>query len=119
LIFYYTDYSHQPAKALEVAKKEFARRHDVYTLDAYAWALHVNGQDEEARRQIEAALRVGIRDAKLIRHAGEISLALGNLSVAQKYLRQAADLNAIDSDLARTTLAQLPDSSSERLPHSR
>jgi tetratricopeptide (TPR) repeat protein len=119
LIFYYTDYAHQPSKALEVARKEFARRHDVYTLDAYAWALHVNGEDQEARRQIEAALRVGIRDAKLIRHAGEIALALGDRSAAQKYLRQAADLNAIDSDLARTTLAQLPDSSPERLPHTR
>ena len=119
LIFYYTDYAHRPLKALELARKEFARRHDVYTLDAYAWALHVNAEDQEARRQIEAALRVGIRDAKLIRHSGEISLALGNLSVAQKYLRQAADLNAIDSDLARTTLAQLPDSSPERLPQTR
>jgi tetratricopeptide (TPR) repeat protein len=118
LIFYYTDYAHQPHKALEVARKEFARRHDVYTLDAYAWALHVNGEDQEARRQIEAALRAGIRDAKLIRHAGEIALAMGYRSAAQKYLRQAADLNAIDSDLARTALAQLQDSSPERLPHS-
>ena len=119
LIFYYTDHAHQPLKGLEVARKEFARRHDVYTLDAYAWALHVNGEDQEARLQIEAALRVGIRDAKLIRHAGEIALALGYRSAAQKYLRQAADLNAIDSDLARTTLAQLPDSRPKRLPHTR
>jgi tetratricopeptide (TPR) repeat protein len=119
LIFYYTDYAHQPLKGLEVARKEFARRRDVYTLDAYAWALHVNGEDQEAHRQIEAALRVGIRDAKLIRHAGEIALALGDRSAAQKYLRQAADLNAIDSDLARTTLTQLRDSSPERLPHTR
>jgi len=119
LIFYYSDYAHQPLKALEVARKEFARRHDVYTLDAYAWALHVNGEDQEARRQIEAALRVGIRDARLIRHAGEIALAQGYRSAAQKYLRQAADLNAIDSDLARTTLAQLPDSRPKRLPHTR
>jgi len=119
LIFYYTDYAHRPLKALELARKEFARRHDVYTLDAYAWALHVNAEDQEARRQIEAALRVGIRDARLIRHAGEIALAEGCRSAAQKYLRQAADLNAIDSDLARTTLAQLPDSSPERLPQTR
>ncbi len=107
LIFYYTDYAHQPFKALEVARREFARRHDVYTLDAYAWALHVNGEDQEARRQIEAALRVGIRDARLIRHAGEIALATGDRPAAQKYLQQAADLKAVDSDRARTTLAQL------------
>jgi tetratricopeptide (TPR) repeat protein len=107
LIFYYTDYAHQPFKALEVARREFARRHDVYTLDAYAWALHVNGEDQEARRQIEAALRVGIRDARLIRHAGEIALATGDRPAAQKYLQQAADLKAVDSHRARTTLAQL------------
>jgi len=119
LIFYYTDYAHQPFKALEVARREFARRHDVYTLDAYAWALHVNGEDQEARRQIEAALRVGIRDARLIRHAGEIALATGDHPAAQKYLRQAADLNAIDSDLARAKLARLSDGNPERLPQTR
>ena len=109
MIFYYADYAHQPGKALEVARKEFSRRHDVYTLDAFAWALHVNGQDQEARRRIESALQVGIRDARMIRHAGEIALALGDRAAAQKYLRQAADLNAIDSDLARATLAHLSD----------
>ena len=56
----------QPRR-LRVAKQEFAWRHDVYTLDAYAWALHVNGQDAEARKQIETALAVGIRDSKILR----------------------------------------------------
>lgn len=113
LIFYYADYAHQPGKALEVAMKEFARRHDVYTLDAYAWALHVNGENQEARRQIEAALSVGIRDARLIRHAGEIALALGDRPAAQKFLRQSADLNAVDSDRARATLGQLSEAGME------
>jgi tetratricopeptide (TPR) repeat protein len=78
LIFYYADYEHAPRKALEVARREFAWRHDVFTVDSYAWALHVNGQDEEAGKQIESALSVGIRDSTLMRHAGEIALALGN-----------------------------------------
>jgi tetratricopeptide (TPR) repeat protein len=72
LIFYYADYASQPAKALEVARREYARRHDVFTLDCYAWALHVNGQNEEALKQIDTALAVGIRDARFFRHAGEI-----------------------------------------------
>ena len=105
LIFYYADYAHEPLKALEVAKGEFSRRHDVYTLDSYAWALHVNGQDQEARKQIETALAVGIRDAKMLRHAGEIALATGDRAVAQKYSQQAAELNAGNSDLARATFA--------------
>ena len=107
LIFYYADYAHEPLKALEVAKREFARRHDVYTLDSCAWALHVNNQDQEARKQIEKALAVGIRDARLMRHAGEIALAMGDRAAAEKYLQQAADLNAPESWQAKARLARL------------
>ena len=107
LIFYYADYAHEPLKALEVAKREFARRHDVYTLDAYAWALHVNGQDQEARSQIEAALAVGVHDAKIIRHAGEIALATGDSVAAQKFLQEAAESNTADSERAKILLARL------------
>src|SRR5258707_6777907 len=56
LIFYYADHSRQPAKALEIANQEFAWRHDVFTLDAYAWSLYVNGRDAEALKNIETAL---------------------------------------------------------------
>src|SRR5438445_3314704 len=114
LIFYYADYAHEALKALEVAKREFARRHDVYTLDSYAWALHVNGQDQEARKQIEAALAVGIRDARLLRHAGEIVLQVGDRTSAEKYLKQAADLSTLDSEQARTILTSLSVSAASR-----
>lgn len=115
LIFYYADYAHEPLKALEVAKREFSRRHDVYTLDSYAWALHVNGQNQEARQQVETALAVGIRDARMLRHAGEIALGTGDSASAQKYLRQAADLNAGDSAMAAATLAHLSAANKEKL----
>jgi Tfp pilus assembly protein PilF len=105
LIFYYADHANESAKALEIAKREYASRHDVYTLDAYAWALYVNGRFEEARKQIEAALAVGIRDAKLFRHAGEIALKSGDRAKAKQYLSQSAELDTIDSKLAREQLA--------------
>jgi tetratricopeptide (TPR) repeat protein len=108
LIFYYADHARQPAKALDVAKQECAWRHDVYTLDAYAWALHVNGQDAEAREQIEAALAVGIRDAKIFRHAGEIALQLGDRAAGEKYLRQSVELHAPGSTQAQALLQSLP-----------
>jgi len=114
LIFYYADYAHEPAKALEVAQKEFARRHDVYTLDAYAWALHVNGHNSDARKQIETALSVGIRDAKMLRHAGEIALSLGDQVAAERFLQDAAALNAPGSEQARATLASFPQSAQNR-----
>jgi len=107
LISYYADYAHQPEKALKVAQREFARRHDVFTLDSYAWALYMNGQYPEAQKQIETALGVGIRDAKMFRHAGEIALKAGDQAAAQHYLQEAASLNTLGSDQARTLLASL------------
>ncbi len=93
LIFYYADHSRQPLEALRIARLEVRRRHDVYTLDAYAWALHRNGENEEARRQIEKALAVGIRDALLFYHAGAIAAALGDSEGARGYLQESLDLN--------------------------
>jgi tetratricopeptide (TPR) repeat protein len=107
LIFYYADHAKQPQKALEIAEKEFARRHDVFTLDAFAWALHVNGRDVEARKQVEAALAVGIRDAKMFRHAGEIALGVGDHMAAKRYLQESAALRAPGSNQARAFLASM------------
>jgi len=107
LIFYYTDYAKQPAKALEVAEREFARRHDVFTLDSYAWALYANGRYADARKQIETALAVGVRDAKIFRHAGEIALKSGDHAAAERYLKESVELNALGSEQARITLASL------------
>ena len=114
LIFYYSDHAHQPAKALDVAKREYAWRRDVYTLDAYAWALHVNGQDAEARKQIETALAVGIRDPEIFTHAGEIALKLGDTAAAQKYLQQAVSLHAMGSEHAQVVLAQISEPTKRR-----
>lgn len=108
LVFFYADYANQPGKALEVARREYARRQDVFTLDCYAWALHGNGQNQEAIQQINTALAVGIRDAKIFRHAGEIALAAGDRAAAERYLRQSAELNAPGSAEALVALAGLP-----------
>jgi Flp pilus assembly protein TadD len=107
LIFYYADHANQPTMALEVAQREFARRHDVFTLDALAWALHVNGRDVEARKQMETALAVGIRDAKMFRHAGEIALSAGDSVAARRYLHESAELNSPGSNQARAFLASM------------
>jgi tetratricopeptide (TPR) repeat protein len=114
LIFYYADYAHEPVQALDVAKRELARRHDAYTLDSYAWALYVNGQYQEARRQIETALGVGLRDAKLMRHAGEIALKAGDRASAERFLQHATDLNTVESGPARAILARLSSTAAGR-----
>lgn len=107
LIFYYADHAHEPSKALKIAELERSRRHDVYTLDAYAWALHVNGRDADAKQSIEAALAVGIQDARFFHHAGLIELAAGDKKAAAEYLQKAAALNSPVSDQARLALASL------------
>jgi tetratricopeptide (TPR) repeat protein len=107
LILYYADYANQPQKALEVASREIARRHDIHTLDCYGLALYRNGRYEEAYKQIQAALAVGVRDAAIFRHAGEIALKAGNAQAGERYLQQAAELNTWGSQQAREALAQL------------
>ena len=69
LIFYYANHAQKPADALRIAEKEIARRQDVYTLDAYAWALHVNQRGGDAREQMARALAVGVRDPEVLARA--------------------------------------------------
>jgi len=73
LIAYYVDYAHQPAKALEIARQELARRHDAFTLDAYAWSLAANGDYTQANAEMQKALAFGVKDRKILRHASEIA----------------------------------------------
>ena len=108
LVFFYADHAHQPAKALKMAQQERAWRHDVYTLDAYAWALHVNGRDGEAHKQIEAALAVGIRDPQLFRHAEEIARTSGDLAAAGRYKQPAAAVKTSDSQRSTELLRSQP-----------
>jgi tetratricopeptide (TPR) repeat protein len=93
LIAYYTEHARQPAEELRIARLEMERRHDVWTLDAYAWALYTNGQPTEARRQIQKALAVGTRDTALYYHAGVIEAASGERTAAIRYLQQSLDLD--------------------------
>ena len=74
LVFYYVDYARKPAEALKIAEMEFARRQDVHTLDAYAWALYASNRHREALDHIERALAVGIKDPEMLSRAAIIKL---------------------------------------------
>ena len=108
LVFYYAGPARRPSEALRIARLEIERRHDVRTLDAYAWALYVNGQFDEARRQIEKALEVGTRDAELYYHAGTIEASAGAKSAGLRYFQQSLELDpgSETADAARSALAQ-------------
>ena len=92
LIYFYADYAHKPAEALRVARSEIAKRQDIATLDAYAWALYSNGQYAEARAELDKALKVGIRDAALFGHAAAIAEKLKDQTAATNYQKQAHEL---------------------------
>jgi tetratricopeptide (TPR) repeat protein len=92
LIYYYADYARKPAEALRVARAEIARRKDIPTLDAYSWALYSSGQYQEARAELDKALKVGIRDAGLFDHAAAISGKLKDQTAAERYERKAREL---------------------------
>jgi tetratricopeptide (TPR) repeat protein len=104
LVAYYVDYASRPADALRVATAEIARRRDVYTLDAYALALRASGRHDEARRTIEQALAVGVRDARLLYHAGTIAAAQQDHAAAVRYLEaslQAASRSEVSQEASR------------------
>ena len=93
LMTYYADYAGKPAEAVAIGRNEIARRRDVHTRDVYAWALYRAGSAEEARREIEAALEVGICDAKVFYHAGAIAALQKDYASARRYLERSLDVN--------------------------
>jgi Flp pilus assembly protein TadD len=77
-----------------VAKIEMARRQDVETLDAYAWALYASGDLAEAQRQMDKALAVGLRDASFFYHAGAIASKRKDVSAAVRYFNDSLSVSA-------------------------
>jgi len=75
LVSYYLDYAHQPARALEIARAERARRHDVFTREAWARSLAAMGQYEEAQNEVRAALAFGAENPVLLRRSIQIQTA--------------------------------------------
>ncbi|KND43636.1 tetratricopeptide repeat protein [Streptomyces stelliscabiei] len=97
--------------ALKAAEAEWKRRETVHTADALAWALHVNGRDDEALPYARRATATGYRDATFLYHRGMVENAAGDKRKARASLKGALDLNAGFSPLgaarARTTLKSL------------
>jgi tetratricopeptide (TPR) repeat protein len=71
--------------ALKLAQQEIAARQDVWTLDAYAWALYANAKFQDADAAIHQAMAVGIRSAQIFDHAGHIAQKLNHVADAAKY----------------------------------
>ncbi len=92
LVLYYAGRGKKPGESLRIARLEAARRQDVCTLDALAWALYANGDYAEARKQIDKVIAVGIRDPGFFNHASSIYGKLNDAAGAEKYAKLSRDL---------------------------
>jgi len=115
LSVFYADHDIHLPQALELARKEFEVRHDVYTWDTLAWALYKNSQPDQAAVAMKQALHLETKDALLLFHAGMIYARLGDAEKAKDYLHRALALNPqfhlFYADLARTTIQGLSNGS--------
>jgi tetratricopeptide (TPR) repeat protein len=89
-----------------LAQNEMEKRHDVWTLDAYAWALYANGRFQEADAAIQKAIAVGIQSAQIFDHAGHIARNLGHASDAARDFKLAMQVNPLSvyADDARVSM---------------
>ncbi|MGW5398168.1 tetratricopeptide repeat protein [Streptomyces sp. NPDC003952] len=102
-----------PLKALTMAEAAVRERPFIAVHDAYAWALHRAGRDEEALDQADAALVLGTRSALFLYHRGAIHQALGDTPAARRDLQQALALDPtfhpLHAPAAREALRRIDD----------
>jgi tetratricopeptide (TPR) repeat protein len=109
LISYYADHADRPADALALARREAARRQDVRTLEALAWALYRNDQHTTARKEIDKVLAVGVVQSGTFGRASAIAAAQGDATKAREWAGRATSMCSASAgaDQARAVLTQL------------
>lgn len=109
LIYYYADHANRPSEALALARREAARRQDVRTLEAFAWALHRNGQFGAARKEMDKVLAVGVSQPATFARAAAIAADQRDVTKAEEYARKSTNMCAASSSagMARGVLAAI------------
>jgi len=87
------DRNRRVPEVLANAQKDIETRKDIYGYDLLGWALHKAGRNAEARTAMDAARRLGTRDATFFYHAGMIERALGNGPRTRYFLSEALKVN--------------------------
>jgi predicted Zn-dependent protease len=110
LIRMYASHPAHAAEALRLAQREMEARQDVWTLDAYAWALYANARFQDADAAVQKALTVGIQNAQILDHAGHIAQKLNHAEDAGRYFQLAMQSNptseyAADARRSSSTVA--------------
>jgi tetratricopeptide (TPR) repeat protein len=108
---FYADHDRNLSLALAEAEKIYRTRKNIAAADALAWCYYKNGRDDDARRMIRRALRLGTPHAQIRYHAGMIYARLGDRPLAREYLRSALELDPhfhpVDAGRAAEALKQL------------
>ncbi len=111
LALFHADQGIKLPEALELARKEFGVRHDIYTWDTLAWVLYKNGRLQEAGEAMNKALVLHANDPLLLFHAGMIDHALAKESEAEDFLTRALKTNPhfhiFHADVAIRTLEEI------------
>ncbi|MFK0222335.1 tetratricopeptide repeat protein [Streptomyces vinaceus] len=102
-----------PRRAVTTGETAVRERPFLAVHDAYAWALHRAGRDDEALAQAEQALALGTRSALFLYHRGAIHQALGHNDAAREDLKQALAIDPsfhpLHAPAARAALRRIDD----------
>jgi tetratricopeptide (TPR) repeat protein len=93
LILIYAEGPATAPNALKLAQQEIAARHDVRTLDAYAWALYANAKYQDADAAVQKAIAAGVQSAQIFDHAAHIAQKLNHSADATKYFELSIQSN--------------------------
>jgi tetratricopeptide (TPR) repeat protein len=93
LILLYAGNTASAHNALTLAQQEIATRQDVWTLDAYAWALYARARYQDADTAVQKAIAVGIQSPQVFDHAGHIAQKLGRAADASRFYGLALQAN--------------------------
>jgi tetratricopeptide (TPR) repeat protein len=94
LVLMYAENAGTAPDALKLAQQLIQSRRDVWTLDAYAWALYANGNFKDADAAEQEALAVGVQNAQIFDHAGHIAGKMNRSDDAGKYFKLAVQSNS-------------------------
>jgi tetratricopeptide (TPR) repeat protein len=92
---FFADVRRNGDEAVQWARKDIALRDNFNTQAALAWALHCAGQSAAGIVHMEQALRSGVKDAALYKHAALIFEGAGEHAKAHHWKHRAACLNPL------------------------
>jgi len=98
-------------QALTQARTAYAERPNYKAADTLAWALSQAGQQAEATKYVQEAMKIGTQDGLMFYHAGVIAARNGDKTTARARLEQALLVNPNFSPIyvpaARQMLTQI------------